>query len=782
MICWGGLAGKGSWSINTTSNQMTLSNHGVPDHTKNTAPLCVYFSGGTLPTVSGTALSSATPYYAKYISTSVIELYRESALTNIIDFTGPGSGWVLKSRAVVDPATHFAFAGLTDLSRWGGSSGRIYNGYSAWKTARATVTTSYDEEILEIAEAFREIQTTNYTYDMVCASTTIHSYVNGVRSSAFHNGNLGQGFELSDYTFTNLRANVTLDGWTKVDPSYQYDVLVNEKGTNCITRNMICWSKFSGTPTGVTLKDNGAGSRIYNNIVIRGGAGISHGTYVGTSYIFNNIVVGCTTGIASATGITYDNSYYYNNIAVGNTTNWATIGTTVFGAAGNAGETGNSPYDKVGNTAVTITPASHFTTWDTSVLYANCNFRPASASSPQVEQGVRFFGDFDSYGDDILDADRLNYVGASYNSPITAGSFVTGKSYTIASIGSTDFTAVGAVTAAVTFTDAGDLVNYTSHGFANGDPVYFTSLTNVASGISTNTIYYVVSAATTFQLAATVGGSAIAFSLSGAGSGTIVRGTFKASGAGSGTGTATLNAKVDIGPYEYSWGEGSWPNTQETTLTGYASGSRIKIAKQSDGTEIYNSDSPTWPLETTYGIGTDTDVYIYVRKGSAAPYYKPLKLSATIDDVAGLTYDMTGLQVEDIAAATYTAGVATDWTFNSTTGAITHASGTTRYSVQDLYSWHQDYYDDSATVDDNPLINGITPTQFELINGATISDFDLRSLYGGSIEFPDGSLHSSLYTAGSLAASHNIYVVQDDEKLFQHWAAGHIDILVQVKE
>jgi surface protein len=72
-------------------------------------------------------------------------------------------------------------------------------------------------------------------------------------------------------------------------------------------------------------------------------------------------------------------------------------------------------------------------------------------------------------------------------------------------------------TRAVTFTDAGDLVNLASHGLSNGDEVSFATIVTT-TGIVTNRIYYVVNAATgTFQVAATLGGPALALTTNGSG-------------------------------------------------------------------------------------------------------------------------------------------------------------------------------------------------------------------------------------------------------------------------
>jgi hypothetical protein len=70
---------------------------------------------------------------------------------------------------------------------------------------------------------------------------------------------------------------------------------------------------------------------------------------------------------------------------------------------------------------------------------------------------------------------------------------------------------------ACTFTAAGDLVTKTAHGLSNGDEVSFATIVTT-TGILTNTIYYVVAAtADTFQVAATVGGAAIALVTNGTG-------------------------------------------------------------------------------------------------------------------------------------------------------------------------------------------------------------------------------------------------------------------------
>lgn len=70
---------------------------------------------------------------------------------------------------------------------------------------------------------------------------------------------------------------------------------------------------------------------------------------------------------------------------------------------------------------------------------------------------------------------------------------------------------------AVTFTDVGDLVTLNNHGLSDGDEVSFSTITST-TGIVINTIYYVVGSTTnTFQVASSVGGSALPLTTNGSG-------------------------------------------------------------------------------------------------------------------------------------------------------------------------------------------------------------------------------------------------------------------------
>lgn len=97
----------------------------------------------------------------------------------------------------------------------------------------------------------------------------------------------------------------------------------------------------------------------------------------------------------------------------------------------------------------------------------------------------------------------------------------------------------------VTFQDTGDTVTLNSHGISAGTAISFTSITST-TGISANTLYYVVNPTTnTFQVATSIGGSALALTTNG--SGTMVRSIPKTGAtAGNPNITLTLNSTAPL--------------------------------------------------------------------------------------------------------------------------------------------------------------------------------------------------------------------------------------------
>jgi len=126
--------------------------------------------------------------------------------------------------------------------------------------------------------------------------------------------------------------------------------------------------------------------------------------------------------------------------------------------------------------------------------------------------------------------------------------------------------------------------------------------------------------------------------------------------------------------------------------------------------------------------------------------------------------------------------LSTEWTLDYTAKTITHTGTTTIRTVNQLYSWLMDVFDELSQMDDPVPMTAQTPTEYTLINGWTIPDSSFAFLSGGALKTSDGaSLWSNIYTLGSIQVGTNIYVVQNGSKITAWWAAGHIDVLVKVK-
>lgn len=126
-----------------------------------------------------------------------------------------------------------------------------------------------------------------------------------------------------------------------------------------------------------------------------------------------------------------------------------------------------------------------------------------------------------------------------------------------------------------------------------------------------------------------------------------------------------------------------------------------------------------------------------------------------------------------------------DFSLNYTTKKISHASGTTRYSVNALYSWLMDLFDDAGQMDDTVPMRANTPTEYELINGWTFNaDSDLGYLTGGAIKVnATDDLWANFYNLGSLKSGSYIYVEQNQSLVAAPpgYTADSIDLLVKVR-
>lgn len=131
--------------------------------------------------------------------------------------------------------------------------------------------------------------------------------------------------------------------------------------------------------------------------------------------------------------------------------------------------------------------------------------------------------------------------------------------------------------------------------------------------------------------------------------------------------------------------------------------------------------------------------------------------------------------------------ILTEFTLNYATKTINHVSGSSRYTVRELYSHIMDLMDDAGNMDDTVPIKANTPTEFELINGWTFgADSDLGYLYGGSIVINSGAsetIWANFYTLGTIAAGSVVYWMQGTSLVASEptYTSGHIDQLIKVK-
>ena len=127
--------------------------------------------------------------------------------------------------------------------------------------------------------------------------------------------------------------------------------------------------------------------------------------------------------------------------------------------------------------------------------------------------------------------------------------------------------------------------------------------------------------------------------------------------------------------------------------------------------------------------------------------------------------------------------IADDWTITYGTETISHTSGATVYSVNAMYSYLQDTFDELAQLDDDVPMSAQTPTEYTLINGWQFSaDSDYEYLSGGAInDSTNDDLWANVYTLGTIVAGAQIYIIQNGSEITPWWSTGHIDVLIKVK-
>ena len=382
LICFGGKDGK-QVTFTDAGDVVNLTNHGIRPG------LACFFqnTGGALPT----GLSANTLYYTKQgADQNKFLLYPTKADaiagTNQVTFTGTGSGTTKVKSSLV-------FTGA-DLSRYDNT--RVYDGMTSWNTGRSGAS-PYDIEVAEVGEAFTDIVSAGIIISVPSAQNIITTKVNGIWSAGFHRGN---------YPSTTL-ANQTLDmgyiflntgpvsgGGAMLKLNRYRDtvdgiVIMNTSSSGIsygIDLNVQCRSLHniivSSVPQSAGIYMRAALSEASGNLVCGWTAGATFATAQPGLLFTNNILTKNTNGFSA---VDATKGFFYNNISIGNTTSqWPTQPSQLEGASNNAGPAGLA-WMTSGGSRVTIATSDF-------ADYANNNFKPANASSPQVETGVSFYG------------------------------------------------------------------------------------------------------------------------------------------------------------------------------------------------------------------------------------------------------------------------------------------------------------------------------------------------------------------------------------------------------
>jgi hypothetical protein len=132
----------------------------------------------------------------------------------------------------------------------------------------------------------------------------------------------------------------------------------------------------------------------------------------------------------------------------------------------------------------------------------------------------------------------------------------------------------------------------------------------------------------------------------------------------------------------------------------------------------------------------------------------------------------------------------TDWQFDASLKKIKHNTGTTRITVNALYSEVMNEFDDAGQMDDTIPMSAQTPTEYTLINGWEFSaDSDLNYLYGGSITVQkattDKDIWANFYTLGTIETGAVVYWLQGSTAIAAlggtsyTYTSGHADQLIK---
>lgn len=105
-----------------------------------------------------------------------------------------------------------------------------------------------------------------------------------------------------------------------------------------------------------------------------------------------------------------------------------------------------------------------------------------------------------------------------------------------------------------------------------------------------------------------------------------------------------------------------------------------------------------------------------------------------------------------------------DFSVNYVTKRVYHSSGSTIYTVNQLYSWLQNTFDDAGQMDDDVPMSAQTPTAYTLINNWFLDEDSMEYLEGGAIS--------------TLGWANNIHVVVLQESGYADLQSSDLDLPV----
>lgn len=413
LVCFGGAAGL-ACTANATTNRITITTAGPVPNTG----LAVQFTASTLPD----GISASTPYYARYYDADEFSLYDtyahaiDTGSTDGLVDIGPGTG-----TTVVVWGDYYLGLTATQKLRYGAvGSEKIYSGFKAWYDARVSAGWGeWDTEYCEIADGFIDRNSAMVTVAPTCLETIIHTKIDGVRSSAFHNGAMASSYVMRaigyDYIIKISSMRVTVDGVDFEEISDQSSGAIKCDAKLSTIRNCIfrATSFYSSVGIRFNASYTSYGCDISNNIFYKCGnssggtvgAGISLGQYTNAlSRIYNNLCVECGDGFF-CNGVATE-GVYYNNLAINSLhLNWgATEPTFDMRATFNYGESGDAIWTDAGGVSSDELTDADFTD------YAGLDF------SPTLDSIILFGGTTvpDGIAEDMLGKPRPAYIDVTH--------------------------------------------------------------------------------------------------------------------------------------------------------------------------------------------------------------------------------------------------------------------------------------------------------------------------------------------------------------------------------